>query len=45
VTGVVFYPLPENSLLYGEIEGGCIGLRIGEGRVTEQPKVCVVFSN
>ena len=41
---MVFYTLPDNSLPHREIAGGCIGRSIGEGRVTEQPKVRVVFS-
>ena len=41
---MVFYALPDNSLFYGEIVGGFIGRSIGQGRITEQPKVRVIFS-
>jgi len=41
---VVFYALPDNSLFYGEIVGGFIGRSIGQGRVTEQPEVRMIFS-
>ena len=41
---MVFYTLPDNPLFYREIVGGYIGRSICEGRVTEQPKVRVVFS-
>jgi len=44
VTSVEFYGLPDNSLFSREIASGFIGLSIGEGRVTEQPKVRVIFS-
>ena len=44
VASVVFYGLPDNSLFYCEIAGGFIGRSIGKGRVTEQPKVRVIFS-
>jgi len=41
---VVFYTQPDNSIFYREIAGGFIGWSIGEGSVTEQPKVRVIFS-
>ena len=44
VTRVVFYALPDNSLFYRKIAGVFIGRSIGEGRVTKQPKVRVIFS-
>ena len=44
VTSIEFCGVPDNSLFYREIASGFIGLSIGEGRVTEQPKVPVIFS-
>jgi len=44
VTRVVFYTPPDSSPFFRAIAGGFIGRSIGEGRVTEQPKVRVVFS-
>ena len=41
---MVFYTLPDNFLFYREIAGGFIGRSIGEGRVTLQPGVRVIFS-
>jgi len=41
---MVFYGLLDSSLFYREIAGGFIGRSIGEGGVTEQPKVHVIFS-
>ena len=38
------YTLPDNCLFYREIAGSFIGLSIGEGRVTQQPGVGVIFS-
>ena len=41
---VVFYGLMASSLFYREIAGGFIGRSIGDGGVTEQPKVRVIYS-
>jgi len=41
---VVFYALPDNSHFYREIVAGFIRRSIGQGRVTEQPEVRVIFS-
>ena len=41
---MVFYALPDNSHFYRVIVGGFIGRSIGQGRVTQQPEMRVIFS-
>jgi len=41
---VVFYGLLDSSLSYRAVASGLVRRSIGEGRVTEQPKVSVIFS-